>query len=467
MTVATGARTSETTALAEFVAALEFDDLPNAIVTKARHHVRDSIAGEIAASSVDDVAGPMVRLLEELGGAQEATIIGYGGKAPVPHAAMANAMLGHGLELDDAHRGALTKCGATIVPAIMATAEHLGSSGRDVLTAMVAGYDVMIRIGVAVNPSHRRRGFHSTGTMSAFGTAAAAGKLLALDAEEMADALGLAGMQAAGLQAFLDDPCMAKPLNAGKGAFNGVLAALLAARGFTGPHRVLEGREGFFNAYADEVDASALAEGLGSDFKLAEVAFKPHAACRWAHSAIDAMQQLVDEHSVAADQVTRVVVRSCELATRQSYDVEPTTLNAALSSTPYAMAVAVTEGSNQLADYQRAFGAAVTNRLARAVEMVPDPDCGVSGRAATVEVTLNGGRTIASQVVEPKGEPEVPMSPDELEEKYIALVTPHLPRGRAEQLAELIGDLERLDDVKAIPPLTVIAGIDPAQSVGG
>lgn len=455
MTVAVISQSTETMLLAEFVASLRFEDIPDGVVAKTRDHVRDAIAGEIAASSVEDVAGPMVALLDEFGGAEQATIVGYGSKVPVPHAAMANAMLGHGMELDDAHRGALTKCGATIVPAVMAVAENLGSSGREAVAATVAGYDVMIRIGVAVNPSHRQRGFHSTGTMSAFGTAAAAGKLMGLDAVQMADALGLAGMQAAGLQAFLDDPCMAKPLNAGKGAFNGVLAALLAARGFTGPHRILEGREGFFNAYADEVDTSQLAEGLGTDFKIAEVAFKPHAACRWAHSAIDAMQALLHEHSLSAERIERIVVRSCELASRQSYDVDPTSLNAALSSTPYAIAVAITEGTNQLADYRRAFSDPSTAKLARSVEMVVDPDCGVTGRAATVEVDLRGGGTLSHQVAEPKGEPEVPMSANELETKYYSLVTPLLPRERAEQLADLIGSLDQLDNAGIIPPLTV------------
>ncbi len=240
---------------ATHVANLTYEQIPDEVTTKAKLIVRDGIGNEIAASAISEPANKMIALVKEWGGAPQSTIIGHGLKVPTPHAALVNAMLGHGIELDDAHGTGLIKAGSVLVPVAFAVAELSGASGRDVLTGVIAGYDVAIRIAKAINPGHRQRGYHTTGTVAGIGAAAMSAKLLGCNAEQIACAIGLACMQSAGIQSYLDDPCMAKPFSPGKSAFNGTIAAIMASRGFTGPRKALECREGFLNAFTDRVDA--------------------------------------------------------------------------------------------------------------------------------------------------------------------------------------------------------------------
>ena len=281
------ALTGLTMRFATHVANLAYEQIPDDVRTKAKLILRDGIGNEIAASAISEPANRVVALVKEWGGAPQSTIIGHGMKVPAPHAALVNAMMGHGIELDDAHGSGLIKAGSVLVPAAFAVAELSGATGRDVLTGLVAGYDLAIRIAKAINPGHRQRGYHTTGTVSGIGSAALAAKLLGCDAEQIACAIGLACMQSAGIQSYLDDPCMAKPFSPGKAAFNGVMAAIMASRGFTGPRKALECREGFLNAFTDNVRIDDLNHGLGQHFSIMEVGFKPHAACRYAHGPID------------------------------------------------------------------------------------------------------------------------------------------------------------------------------------
>ena len=249
---------------------------------------------------------------------------------------------------------------------------------------------------------------------------------------------------------------MVKPLSPGKGAYNGVLSATLAARGFTGPRKILEGREGFLTAMADKIDLTPLTEGLGEHFKVSEMAFKPHAACRYAHGPIDAMQTLVTEHSFTADDVEAVEVRVCELAVRQSGRIEVPNFHAAMGSTPYGMAVTITQSANGLVEYRDAFVNPANQELARKVAMVEDPKHGVMGRAADVKVTLADGRVLEESVDGPRGEPDSPLSEGELRTKFLSLAAMALGDERAEELAGELGTLESTN-VATIVALTVPA----------
>lgn len=436
--------------LAEFVASLKFEDIPKAVVSKAKQHVLDGLGNQLAASTISEPARAVITLVREWGGREEATVVGYGFRTPVPHAALCNAMLGHGVELDDAHGKALTKAGSVLVPSTLAAGEMLGTSGADVLTALVAGYDVTIRIGLAINPSHRKRGFHTTGTASVFGSAAATAKLCGADAERIAYALGLAGMQAAGIQGFLDDPCMAKPFSPGKAAFNGTMAGLLAARGFSGPRTILESKEGFLRAYADEVKVGELTQGLGREFKLPEVGFKPHAACRYAHGPIDAAQILRSRHDLDAAQIEKVIVRCSELSIRQAGRVEVPNLNAAMGSMPFGVALALLRGGNGLTDYAEGFKDRRTHELARRVELVPEKEFGEMGRQAIVEIGLADGTAVSERRESPKGEPDEPLTADELRQKFYSMATAAVDQSTATTLAELVDGLEDLKNAAGI-----------------
>jgi len=407
---------------AKVVHDLKYEDLPADVLRKAKLIIRDGLGNQIAASAISEPARRVIDIVRDWGGKPEATVIGYGFKVPAPLAALCNAMMGHGVELDDAHGSGLIKGGSVMIPSIMALAEANGKSGREVITAIVAGYEVAVRIAKAINPGHRQRGFHTTGTVSLFGAAAGGAKLLGCDEEGIAAALGLAAMQSAGIQSYLDDPCMAKPFSPGKSAFNGTMAAVMASKGFAGPRKALECKEGFFNAYCEDVRVSDLLDGLGERFVIMEVGFKPHAACRYAHGPIDLAQHFYNE-GVRLEDVEKINVRMCELSIRQASKPRAPNLNAAMGSTEFGVALALSKGRNGLREYWDGFNEKdIHEAAATRTTLIMEPAYGVTGRQAAIELTLKDGRVLRHDQPEPKGEPNNPLTDQELADKFNGLV---------------------------------------------
>lgn len=436
---------------AKLVHSLKFDDLPADVVKKAKLIIRDGLGNQIAASAISEPARKVIEIVRDWGGKPESTVIGYGFKAPAPLAAMCNGMMGHGVELDDAHGSGLIKGGSVMIPSVMALAEANNKSGKEVITSIVAGYEVAIRIAKAINPGHRQRGFHTTGTVSLIGAAAAGAKLLGCDVNGIASAIGLAAMQSAGIQSYLDDPCMAKPFSPGKSAFNGTMAAVMASRGFTGPKKALECNEGFFNAYCEDIRVSDLLDGLGSKFAIMEVGFKPHAACRYAHGPIDLAQHFYNEGVRLAD-VDQINVRMCELSIRQASKPKAPNLNAAMGSTQFSVALALQTGLNGLREYWDGFNdKAVHQAAAERTNLICEPAYGVTGRQAAIELVMKDGRKLTHEQPEPKGEPTNPMSDQELASKFEGLVEMvETAPGLSKQLSELLMNLEQQSSVTSI-----------------
>ena len=408
---------------AELVHGLKYEAIPEEVNKKAKFIIRDGLGNQIAASAISEPARKVIEMVKEWGGKPESTVVGYGFKVPAPMAAMCNAMMGHGVELDDAHGSGLIKAGSVMVPSLMALAEANNKSGKEVVTALIAGYEVAIRIAKAINPGHRQRGFHTTGTVSAIGVAAAGAKLLGCDVNGIASAIGLAAMQSAGIQSYLDDPCMAKPFSPGKSALNGTIAAVMVSRGFTGPKKALEGREGFFNAYCDDIRVSDLLDGLGQKFAIMEVGFKPHAACRYAHGPIDLAQQFFHEDNVRLQDVDSIRVNMCELSIRQASKPKPPNLNAAMGSTQFSVALALEIGRNGLREYWDGFkNQKIHDASSTQTTLICEPAYGVTGRQAAVELTLKNGKVLRREQPEPKGEPANPLTEQELSDKFTGLV---------------------------------------------
>ena len=408
---------------AELVHALKYEAIPEEVTKKAKFIIRDGLGNQIAASAISEPARKVIEMVKEWGGKPESTVVGYGFKVPAPMAAMCNAMMGHGVELDDAHGSGLIKAGSVMVPSLMALAEANNKSGKEVVTALIAGYEVAIRIAKAINPGHRQRGFHTTGTVSAIGVAAAGAKLLGCDVNGIASAIGLAAMQSAGIQSYLDDPCMAKPFSPGKSALNGTMAAVMVSRGFTGPKKALEGREGFFNAYCDDIRVSDLLDGLGQKFAIMEVGFKPHAACRYAHGPIDLAQQFFHEDNIRLQDVDSIRVNMCELSIRQASKPKPPNLNAAMGCTQFSVALALEIGRNGLREYWDGFNnQKIHDASSTQTTLICEPAYGVTGRQAAVELTLKNGKVLRREQPEPKGEPANPLTEQELSDKFTGLV---------------------------------------------
>lgn len=436
---------------AQVVHDLKYDDLPAEVIEKAKLIIRDGLGNQIAASAISEPARRVVEIVRSWGGKPESTVIGYGFKAPAPWAAMCNAMMGHGVELDDAHGSGLIKGGSVMIPSIMALAEAHGKSGRDVITAIVAGYEVAVRIAKAINPGHRSRGYHTTGTVSLFGAAAGGAKLLGCDAEGIASALGLAAMQSAGIQSYLDDPCMAKPFSPGKSALNGTLAAVMVSKGFAGPRKALECKEGFFNAYCEEIRVSDLLNGLGESFVIMEVGFKPHAACRYAHGPIDLAQHFYEE-GVRLEDVERINVSMCELSIRQASKPKAPNLNAAMGSTEFSVSLALSQGRNGLQEYWDGFNnQAIHEAAAEKVTLINEPAYGFTGRQAAIEIKLKDGRVLRHDQPEPKGEPTNPLTHEEMTAKFEGLVS--MVKTTGDISADLSTRLMKLEDESSVADL--------------
>ncbi|MHB8947298.1 MAG: MmgE/PrpD family protein, partial [Bacillota bacterium] len=258
--------------LAGFIATMDGKSLPEPAMEATRRAVLDWFGSAIAGST-STPARMMLAVVKKLGHDPQATLVPSGERLPATSAALYNGAASHVVELDDVHRASITHPGAAVIPAALAVGELVKADGRSFLTAVAAGYEAGIRVGEAVTPSHYRY-FHTTGTAGTFGAAAAAAKLLGLDADGIASALGSAGTQAAGLWEFLADGAMSKHLHPGKAAMNGILSALLAREGFTSASRILEGERGFFIAEAAEYDPARVTAGFGRPYKIEEDSYK-------------------------------------------------------------------------------------------------------------------------------------------------------------------------------------------------
>ena len=268
-----------TRTLANFVSTLRFDDLPPRIIERAKCHLLDGL-GCLLAGTVSGPAKTAADMLTQLGmtGTQSTIFVGkLHGSAR--DAAFANAMTLYSVGLNDIHKASVSHPGGCIIPVVLAVGEWMQSSGSELIVSMIAGYEMMGRVGRSVMPSHRARGFHPTGTFGTFGASATAARLLNLDSEQTANTLGIAGSQAAGLFEFHRDGALTMVFHAARAAQNGVEAALLTKAGLTGPCTVLEGDRGFCRATSDAFDEHALTAGLGKQFELEATSFRPYYGC--------------------------------------------------------------------------------------------------------------------------------------------------------------------------------------------
>jgi 2-methylcitrate dehydratase PrpD len=360
-------------------------------------------------------------------------------------AALHNGAVSHIVEMDDVDRASVIHPGAVVIPAALATAERVDAGGRDLLTAIVLGYEVAIRVGESVGKTHYFH-WHNTSTCGVFGAAAAAGWLLRLGARQLTWALGNAGTQAGGLWEFIAEGAMSKHLHAGRAAANGVLAAELAALGFTGASRILDGRQGFFAATAPDGDPSAVTRDLGSGWKLPGVSIKPYPSCRHTHSAVDAALRLRAEHRLTAADVERVEIGGYRSVLDLTDNPTPDHLYAAKFSVQYCVARALNDGALLLGDFtdERIAEPSVRDLMARtSVRLDPALDARYPREfPAEVRLSLRDGRTVSALVANPKGDPEAPLTPDELAAKFRGMLAGSAYDGATQALLDAIVGLD-------------------------
>jgi len=291
--------------LAARASEITYDDLPDSVRALARQCVLDYIG--VGLAGADDAL--VLILLDELsepGADTQASVIGHPIGLPVLAAALVNGAAGHALDYDDVNLAMPGHPSVAILPGLMALAEQRRSSGREVIAAFVAGYETACRIGMAMRPGHYGRGFHATGTVGAFGAAVACARLLGLDADQTAQAIGIAGTQAAGLKSQFGTMC--KPFHAGKASQNGLLAARLAARGFSSRPDFVECEQGFAATHGPDFHPEAALADPPSGFYILANLFKYHAACYMTHSAIECGRQLRERHEVMPDDIAAIAL---------------------------------------------------------------------------------------------------------------------------------------------------------------
>ncbi|MHB0884884.1 MAG: MmgE/PrpD family protein [Bacillota bacterium] len=435
--------------LAGFIATMDGKSLPEPAMEATRRAVLDWFGSAIAGST-STPARMMLAVVKKLGHDPQATLVPSGERLPATSAALYNGAASHVVELDDVHRASITHPGAAVIPAALAVGELVKADGRSFLTAVAAGYEAGIRVGEAVTPSHYRY-FHTTGTAGTFGAAAAAAKLLGLDADGIASALGSAGTQAAGLWEFLADGAMSKHLHPGKAAMNGILSALLAREGFTSASRILEGERGFFIAEAAEYDPTRVTADFGRPYKIEEDSYKIHSSCRHTHPAVDVVLELARANDLRPEDVEVVSVSAYSVALDVTNDPNPRSVYSAKFSLPFCVALSLHRRSAGATDFTEATlrDPAIRATMGR-VKLVADPSLDALHPAkwpARVEIRTRDGRTLTAGTDNPRGDPENPVSTAELEEKFRGLAVPVVGEKLAERLARGVRELDRLDDV--------------------
>jgi len=370
---------------------------------------------------------------------------------------MVNGTAAHALELDDF--GGCGHSGAVIVPVVCALAARGGISGKEGLTALLAGYDLAARTleGAGGYRPHNEKGWHSTGTCGSFGAAAAAARLLRLDAEGFADALGIAGTFTGGIWAFLADGAMTKRFHPGRAAENGLSAALLAQAGMSGPRRVLEAEwGGFFSTYSQGfATPEATLAGLGREFRIAGSGMKPYACCRGLHASLDALFDMMGELAIDASGIAGMVVHGNAQTCRQFDRLAIGNMLDAQFSMQYALAVGALSGRATLDQFEplRSEEPKV-KRLMRLVRVVDDTVIKI-GQYPPLELATTDGRSLTRQIPFAKGAPENPLSDADLDLKVRSLVVPVLGEARCRELRDCVARLDELADLRELTRLLV------------
>jgi 2-methylcitrate dehydratase PrpD len=450
--------------LAAYVAGISVQALPEAAREAARKLLLDGI-GCMLAGTQGGPARSAAAMSAGLGGSGgPSTILISGSPATARDAAFVNGITLYSVGVNDIHKASCSHPGGCVIPALLAVGEWQATPGGDMLAAMVAGYDVMGRLGRATMPSHRDRGFHPTGTYGAFAATATVGRLLKLDPATLASAFGVAGSQAAGLVCFQTDGALTMVFHAGRAAQNGVEACLLARAGLNGPVRVFEDPHGgFLHTTCDAPRTDEMTGGLGQFFEVQDTTFRPFYGCTYTIAASSATAEVLQRRQRAADDVVQVTVRCHPVVQEEVDDDDPRTLLAARISMQFNVALVLARGDVFVGDVQdrdlwdsrlRSFFPKIRFEL----------DESMSPWASAVTVRFADGETESVEVLKPKGDPANPMTWVDTETKFRRLVE---SSGGARHLDEVVNAVRHLEQTDGRSLMNAINAAARTMRVGG
>lgn len=438
--VSSGANLTHT--LAEQACAVTYDALPEAVRELARQCVLDYLGVGLGGAD-DPLVSILLDALREDGGAARAGVIGHSIRLPAPAAALVNGAIAHALDYDDVNLAMPGHPSVAILPALLALAEDRQASGKAVIAAFVAGYETCCRIGMALRPGHYSRGFHATGTIGAFGAAAACAHLLGLDAEATARALGIAGTQSAGLKSQFGTMC--KPFHAGKAAQNGLLAARLAARGFSSRPDLIECVQGFAATHAPEFHPDKALAAPSRGFHILSNLFKYHAACYMTHAPIECGRQLRERGVTPAD-ITAINLRLHHATDRVCNIPAPSDGLEAKFSLRQTVAMALSGVDTASLGAYSAATATDPSLVALRERVNFDFREDYPEAGAEIEVVLADGRKASASFDAGIPMTDIAAQGRRLAEKFDALAAPVLGAARARELRQAVAGLETLAD---------------------
>jgi 2-methylcitrate dehydratase PrpD len=438
--------------LAQFFCTLRFEDLPDNLVYQVKTFFLDWLGSAFAGVSQPPTQ-MMLSLANDMKGAKEATIITNNSKHLPLVAALVNGASSHVMEMDDLHRQSIFHPAASILPAVFAAAEKEHVSGCDLILGILTGYEIGIRAALAAGKSHYKY-WHTTATCGTFGAAAGAAKILGLDMEPFVWALGSAGTQSSGLWEFLTEGAMSKQLHPGKSSMNGLMAAMLAKKGFTGSSRIFEGEKGFLKATSADYDFGVLTDGLGETYHTARNSLKYYASCGHTHSAIDATLSTWRGANMDVTAIRSVTVSVYQGALDLLENVKAHTPYLGKFNLPFCIATALNFGHVDLDDFtdKRLINPKLL-ALMDLISLKEDPKLTrqyPQKWPSRVEILAANGKTYKGYCKFPKGDPENPLSEKELIQKFNKLCGKIITKHQKDRIVELVLNLEKIDDVTNI-----------------
>ncbi|MBI4596167.1 MAG: MmgE/PrpD family protein [Candidatus Tectomicrobia bacterium] len=450
--------------VASFIVNTEMEKISPEAVSMAKNAILDCV-GVTVAGSADETGRIITGLVKDLGGQPAAGVIGGGFWTSPPLAALANGTMAHALDYDDVNHTMTGHPSVPLVPAVFALGEDLKSSGEMITLAYIIGFEVETKVGAGVNINHYQKGWHATATLGTLGAAAAASKLLGLDVVKTRMALGIAASAAAGIRQNFGT--MTKPYHAGQAAKNGVLAAMLAQRGFTADANILEAPLGFCNLFTENgsYNLDKITAHLGDPLDILKpgVVIKQYPSCAGTHRALDGMLALVKEYGIEGKEVEKVQIKTISLIPKILIHTRPRTGLEGKFSMQYCMSAAILDKKVGL----QSFTDPMVNRseiqeLVKKVDMITytQAEEGEIGGLREdlpeiVTVKLKSGKELKKEVKNPKGSPQDPLSKEQLMDKFIDCVNLVLPSRRGEQAAEFINKLEKLSNISELMKILV------------
>ena len=445
--------------LARFASAIQYSDLSKEVIERIKLSVLDHIGCALYGATLPWTQKVAALAMAE-GAAPVASLYGMGKKTSVSLAALVNGTSGHAFELDDIHKESIVHIGSLAPPVALGFAEAAGgATGRDVITGMVAGYEIGARVGNAATMGLFFRGFHPQGTSGVFAASATAARMLNLNAEQFQHALGMSGSQAGGLMAA-QEGAMVKRLHSGRAAQSGVYAALLAKDGFTGIPDVLEAAYGGYLAvYSDTPNAARLTDGLGRVWETLNVGYKPHASVTSIHTALDGLTEIMRENNLQAGDIAKLETGLSPMThVHCAWEYKAQGVTAAQMNLYYGLAVTAIDGMAFTEQYKesRLRDPAIFDFISRVSAFV-DPEIEKMGppfrHAARVRVTAKDGRVIEKFLHHRRGSPENPLKPEDIEYKFRHVVSGCVSKANIDKAVKLVAGLEKLDNTNELTAL--------------